>query len=101
LKAAMPAEEICRKMDNKGPAIDSKFRRVLVAANRAEQLMRGARAKVEAGKRKPTRIAMEEIDHSLIEWGYGPPPQPAPAEAAPAAPADGSATEQTQPAEVH
>jgi DNA-directed RNA polymerase omega subunit len=88
-------------MENKGPSIDSKFRRVLVAANRAEQLMRGARAKVEAGKRKPTRIAMEEIDHSLVEWGYGPPPQPEPAETAAAAAADGSPAEQPQPAEVH
>lgn len=88
-------------MENKGPDIDSKFRRVLVAANRAEQLMRGARAKVEAGKRKPTRIAMEEIDHSLVEWGYGPPPQPEPTEAAAAAAGDGSPAEQTQPAEVH
>lgn len=88
-------------MENKGPAIDSKFRRVLVAANRAEQLMRGARAKVEAGKRKPTRIAMEEIDHSLVEWGYGPPPQPEPTEAAAAAAGDGNAAEQPQPAEVH
>ena len=85
-------------MENKGPVIDSKFRRVLVAANRAEQLMRGARAKVEAGKRKPTRIAMEEIDHSLVEWGYGPPPPPEPTEA-PAS--EGNAAEQTQPAEVH
>lgn len=89
-------------MDNKAPAIDSKFRRVLVAANRAEQLMRGARAKVEAGKRKPTRVAMEEIDHSLVEWGYGPPPQPEPASAAaaPGAPA-GDAAPEPQPAEVH
>jgi DNA-directed RNA polymerase omega subunit len=97
LQAVDAAEEICRTMENKGPVIDSKFRRVLVAANRAEQLMRGARAKVETGKRKPTRIAMEEIDHSLVEWGYGPPPQPEPTAAASA---DGAA-EQTQPAEVH
>lgn len=85
-------------MDNKAPAIDSKFRRVLVAANRAEQLIRGARAKVEAGKRKPTRVAMEEIDHSLVEWGYGPAPQPAsePPAAEAAAPEP-----QAQPAEVH
>ena len=59
------------------PTMDSKFRRVLVAAGRAEQLMRGARPKVEAGKRKPTRVALEEVDHQLIDWGYGPPPQPA------------------------
>ena len=54
--------------------VDSKFRFVLVAAHRAEQLMRGARPKIEAGKRKPTRIAMEEVNHSLVDWGYGPPP---------------------------
>jgi DNA-directed RNA polymerase omega subunit len=85
-------------MDNRGPAIDSKFRRVLVAAHRAEQLMKGARAKVESGKRKPTRVAMEEVDRSLVEWGYGPPPQPEPEQAA----ANGADTaEQPEPAEVH
>lgn len=62
--------------------VDSKFRFVLVAAQRAEQLMRGARPKVEAGKRKPTRVAMQEVDSNLIDWDYGPPPQPEPALAA-------------------
>ena len=78
--------------ENRNPTVDSKFRRVLVAANRAEQIMRGARPKVETGKRKPTRLAMEELDNSLVEWGYGPPPQPEPAE---------QAEEEAQPAEVH
>jgi DNA-directed RNA polymerase omega subunit len=55
--------------------VDSKFRFVLVAAHRAEQLMRGARPKLEAGKRKPTRVAMDEVNRSLVDWGYGPPPQ--------------------------
>lgn len=81
-------------MDEKGPTMDSKFRRVLVAAGRAEQLMRGARPKVEVGKRKPTRVALEEVDHQLIDWGYGPPPAPEEAEAP-------AAEEQPQPAEVH
>jgi DNA-directed RNA polymerase omega subunit len=80
-------------MDEKGPTMDSKFRRVLVASGRAEQLMRGARPKVEAGKRKPTRIALEEVEHQLIDWGYGPAPQPEEAEA--------PAAEETAPAEVH
>lgn len=61
--------------------VDSKFRFVLVAARRAEQLMRGARPKVEVGKRKPTRVAMEEVTQSLVDWGYGPPPQEEAAEA--------------------
>lgn len=76
-------------------SVDSKFRLVLVAANRAEQLMRGARPKVEAGKRKPTRVAMEEIDHNLVDWGYGPAPQPEPEPAAEAQP------EEPAVAEVH
>jgi DNA-directed RNA polymerase omega subunit len=76
------------------PTMDSKFRRVLVAASRAEQLMRGARPKVEAGKRKPTRVALEEVDNSMIEWGYGPPP-PKPEET------EAPAVEEPQPAEVH
>jgi DNA-directed RNA polymerase omega subunit len=63
-------------MDGKQPpTIDSKFRRVLLAATRAEQIMRGARPKVEAGKKKPVRIAMDEIKQELVDWGYGPPPQ--------------------------
>ncbi|HEX9943439.1 MAG TPA: DNA-directed RNA polymerase subunit omega [Thermoanaerobaculia bacterium] len=80
-------------MEEKAPTMDSKFRRVLVAATRAEQIMRGARPKVEAGKRKPTRVALEELDHNLLDWGYGPPPQPEEAEV--------PAAEEEQPAEVH
>lgn len=61
-------------MDSKTPpTVDSKFRLVLVAASRAEQLMRGARAKIEAGKRKATSVAMDEIHQQAVDWGYGPP----------------------------
>ncbi len=62
-------------MDGKQPpTVDSKFRLVLLAAHRAEQIMRGARPKVDAGKKKPVRISMDEIAHQLVDWGYGPPP---------------------------
>ena len=68
--------------DGKNPAkIDSKFRFVLVAAQRAEQLMRGARPKLDV-KGKPTRVAMEEVTGEKVEWDFGPPPAPEPAEAA-------------------
>lgn len=56
--------------------IDSKFRYVLVAAQRAEQLMRGARPKSDSAIGKPTRIAMQEIDADLVQWGLGPAPEP-------------------------
>jgi DNA-directed RNA polymerase subunit omega len=60
--------------------IDSKFRFVLVAARRAEQLVRGAQPKMDSATRKPTRIAMREVAEDRVEWGYGEPPQPAESE---------------------
>ncbi len=57
-------------------AMDSKFRYVLVVAERAEQLLRGARAKLDLPNVKATRVAQEEIDQELVEWGYGPAPEP-------------------------
>jgi DNA-directed RNA polymerase omega subunit len=56
--------------------IDSTFRYVLLSARRAEQLMRGARPKLEGGPPKPTRVALREISEDVIEWNYGPPPAP-------------------------
>ena len=75
------------------PQIDSKFRLVLLAAKRAEQLMRGARPKREAEKQKPTCLAMDEIRGELVDWDYGPAPQPEP-------PAE-EASEEAAAAEVH
>ena len=52
--------------------VDSKFRLVLLIARRAEQLMRGARPKLEADRpMKPTRLAAEEFDDNRIRWDYG------------------------------
>lgn len=51
--------------------IDSKFRFVLVASSRAEQLLRGARARVEMPGKKPTRVAQTEVLRELIAWDYG------------------------------
>jgi DNA-directed RNA polymerase omega subunit len=68
--------------------IDSRFRFVLLAATRAEQMMRGAVPKVEMGQAKVTRIAMREIEEDRVLWDYGPAPVPAPEgqEGAPAPP---------------
>ncbi len=52
--------------------IDSKFRFVLLASHRAEQMMRGAQSKEPVANRKLTRIAMQEIEDSQVEWDYGP-----------------------------
>jgi DNA-directed RNA polymerase omega subunit len=55
--------------------IDSKFRFILLAAERAERMARGAPPKLEADTRKSTQVAMDEIMHDLIEWDYGPAPE--------------------------
>ncbi len=62
-------------MERMPERIDSKFRFILLAAERAEQMMRGAPPKLETDDRKPTQVAMDEIMNDLIEWDYGPPPQ--------------------------
>jgi len=54
--------------------IDSEFRFILVAAERAEQLMRGAPAKIAGGAIKPTLVAMEEVLDDVVDWDYGPAP---------------------------
>ncbi|MEM1180711.1 MAG: DNA-directed RNA polymerase subunit omega [Acidobacteriota bacterium] len=50
--------------------IDSKFRYVLLAAHRAEQLIRGAQPKL-ARPDKHTTTAMAEVSQDLIVWDYG------------------------------
>ncbi len=52
--------------------VDSKFRLVLLIARRAEQLMRGARPKIETDRPlKPTRLAAAEFESDGIRWGLG------------------------------
>ena len=48
--------------------VDSKFRFITVAAQRAKQLQNGAKARVEARSRKPTRIAMQEVLANAVSW---------------------------------
>ncbi len=63
-------------MDRIPDRIDSKFRFVLIAAQRAEQMIRGGRPKVDMGDLKPTRIALEEVSNDLVDWDYGPAAEP-------------------------
>jgi len=48
--------------------VDSKFRFITVAAQRAKQLQGGAKPRVETRSRKPTRIAVEEAVAGTISW---------------------------------
>lgn len=50
------------------PDIDSKYRLILIAAQRSKQLQRGAqpRINVDPRKIKPTRIALEEVKKGKV-----------------------------------
>lgn len=52
------------------PEIDSKYRMILLAAQRSKQLQRGATPRVPADPRKtkPTRIAMEEFKQEKVHF---------------------------------
>ena len=54
------------------PPIESKFRLVHIAARRAEQLMMGARPKMETKHSKVTRVALSEVDSNLVRWQLAP-----------------------------
>lgn len=62
--------------------IDSKYRFVLLAAERAEQLMQGALPRLGFTTiGKATQTAMAEILAEAVEWEYGPAPEPEPEDA--------------------
>ena len=53
-----------------GPAIDSKYRLIILAAKRSKQLQRGAQPRIEIDpqKHKPTRIALEEVMRGRVHF---------------------------------
>ncbi len=52
------------------PDIDSKYRLILLAAQRAKQLQRGAKPRVDLDPRKikPTTIAIEEFENDKVNF---------------------------------
>jgi DNA-directed RNA polymerase subunit omega len=52
------------------PGIDSRFRLIVVAAQRSKQLQRGARPRIDADtkRRRNTSIALEEVKQGLVPF---------------------------------
>lgn len=48
--------------------VDSKYRKILIAAKRSKQLQNGARPRVHLPNAKSTRVALAEIDRGLINF---------------------------------
>ena len=63
-EAAGPAEDAA-------PQLDSKYRLIIIAAQRSKQLQRGARPRIEGmdtQRHKPTRVALEEVLQGKITF---------------------------------
>jgi DNA-directed RNA polymerase subunit omega len=48
--------------------VDSKYRLVILAARRSKQLQKGAKARTQVPSKKPTKIALEEVEKGLIKY---------------------------------
>ena len=48
--------------------VDSKYRKILIAAKRSKQIQNGARPRVHLPHAKATRVALAEIDRGLINF---------------------------------
>ncbi len=48
--------------------VDSKYRKILIAAKRSKQIQNGARPRVHLPNAKATRVALTEIDRGLVNF---------------------------------
>lgn len=71
LEDISPDEIVARELNESAQGdIDSKYRMIILAAQRSKQIQRGASPRVELDTRrhKPTRIALREIADGKIRF---------------------------------
>lgn len=61
-------EEIILDEPREAQEIDSKYRKIILAAQRSKQLQRGAMPRIDMDlkKHKPTRVAMQELESGNV-----------------------------------
>ena len=57
-------------------SIGSKYRFIIVAAERAKQLQNNAKPKIKTRSTKPAFIAMKELEQDLLAFEILPPAEP-------------------------
>lgn len=70
-KQAEKMAEAVEPAEDGTPQLDSKYRLIIVAAQRSKQLQRGARPRVEGmdtQRHKPTRVALEEVQQGKVKF---------------------------------
>lgn len=66
-------EQLVEEIDKEprvNPEIDSKYRKIILAAQRSKQIQRGANPRVDMDPRKSkaTRIAMRELEEGKVDF---------------------------------
>ena len=63
-------EDAEKKKKKNTPEIDSKYRLIILAAQRSKQIQRGANPKIEMDtrKHKQTRIALKELETGAVDF---------------------------------
>lgn len=58
--------------EHQQPEMDSKYRMIIVAAQRSKQLQRGARPRVDMDtqRHKPTRVALTEVQQGKVDFHF-------------------------------
>ena len=70
-KQAEKKVEAAEPVEDGTPQLDSKYRLIIIAAQRSKQLQRGARPRVEGmdtQRHKPTRVALEEVQQGKVSF---------------------------------
>jgi DNA-directed RNA polymerase omega subunit len=64
------AETVHETTNQGSNQLDSKYRMIIVAAQRSKQLQRGARPRVDLDpqRHKPTRIALAEVEQGKVNF---------------------------------
>jgi DNA-directed RNA polymerase subunit omega len=65
---AVESEVVEETEERTVPELDSKYRMIIVAAQRSKQIQKGARPRVDMDlqRHKPTRIALEEVQRGQV-----------------------------------
>jgi DNA-directed RNA polymerase subunit omega len=63
-------EETNQLEANQDQEIDSKYRKIILAAQRSKQLQRGAMPRIDMDLKhhKPTRVAMKELETGFVQF---------------------------------
>jgi DNA-directed RNA polymerase subunit omega len=71
-KAEASAAVEAEPREDGAPVIDSKYRMIIVAAQRSKQLQRGARPRVDMNtqRHKSTRVALEEAQQGKLRFVF-------------------------------